>query len=204
MIKIFFNNSVLILSENKIKNFSNAKILKYSEENTKIIIKNILDYKDGSEFVYYGEKIDFLFRRIKDNFTYTIASGGIVRNSFEEYLFIYKRNIWDLPKGKVDEGETVEIAAIREVSEECGLEFERLEIISFLESIYHIYMEKNKYYLKCTYWFNIEYTGYKHPKPQKEEGITDIRWINPKKLNEVLNNSYKSIIELFNYFSLSL
>jgi len=36
-------------------------------------------------------------------------------------LFIYRFNKWDLPKGKLDNGESVSECAIREVEEECGI-----------------------------------------------------------------------------------
>ncbi len=41
---------------------------------------------------------------------------------------------WQLPKGLIDEGETPEIAALREVREEAGIE---TEILSKIETIHY-------------------------------------------------------------------
>ena len=46
------------------------------------------------------------------------------------YLFIGSDK-WDLPKGKLDKGETIEAAAIREVEEETGVK--GLKIENFLK-----------------------------------------------------------------------
>jgi len=48
-----------------------------------------------------------------------------------------RRDRWDLPKGKVNLGETFEQTAVREVMEECGLQ--ELEIINPMLSTYHSY-----------------------------------------------------------------
>ena len=49
------------------------------------------------------------------------AAGGVVQNSQNKYLLIFRRGKWDLPKGKIDKGETIKNAATREVMEETGL-----------------------------------------------------------------------------------
>ena len=39
----------------------------------------------------------------------------------DAYLFILRNVVWDIPKGKLEKGETPELAAVREIEEECGL-----------------------------------------------------------------------------------
>ncbi|GAG94413.1 unnamed protein product, partial [marine sediment metagenome] len=99
---------------------------------------------------------------------------GIVCNSGNELLFIYRFDRWDLPKGKIEPGESREMAAIREVKEECG--FRQIELGEALSITYHIYEEDNKEVLKITHWFNM-YSDDRDLKPQVEEGITAINGI---------------------------
>src|SRR5258708_7603501 len=49
------------------------------------------------------------------------ACGGLVHNENAELLFMLRRGKWDLPKGHLDKGETMEQCALREVEEETGL-----------------------------------------------------------------------------------
>ena len=50
-----------------------------------------------------------------------IADGGLVFNEKKQLLMIFRREKWDLPKGKLDKGEKIEDCALREVEEETGL-----------------------------------------------------------------------------------
>lgn len=105
------------------------------------------------------------------------AAGGKVLNEDQEVLFIYRREKWDLAKGKVDKGETLEEAALREVKEECGPV--QLQLQQFLIATYHIYEHKNKWVLKTTFWYQMSATRYQALIPQMEEDITEMKWISP-------------------------
>ena len=53
------------------------------------------------------------------------GAGGVVFNASGEVLLIRypgRRGSWDFPKGHIDPGETNEIAAVREVLEEGGVD----------------------------------------------------------------------------------
>ncbi len=63
----------------------------------------------------------YIFSKIKKHFTVIQAGGGLVLNEKNELLMIFRRGKWDLPKGKIDAGETIDMTALREVSEETGL-----------------------------------------------------------------------------------
>ena len=82
------------------------------------------------------------FREFSNGYTLVEAAGGLVKNNSGEYLFIYRRGKWDLPKGKKDGNETPKETALREVREECGLA--DLQIIQNLPETYHSYPEKGK------------------------------------------------------------
>ena len=55
------------------------------------------------------------------------AGGGLVINKEGKLLFIFRKGIWDLPKGKMDFGETLEETAVRETSEETGIPKKKLK-----------------------------------------------------------------------------
>jgi len=124
---------------------------------------------------------------------YLEAAGGVVFNRQKKVLFIYRSGIWDLPKGKVDEGERVKDCAIREVEEETGVK--ELRITDDLKSSYHIYWHNKKWYLKRTYWFFMETSSDESLKPQLEEEITEARWMNSRECREALKNTFRSLRE---------
>ena len=122
------------------------------------------------------------------------AAGGMVLNTQGDVLMIYRRGFWDLPKGKIDPGESTEICAIREVREETGIN--RLEIIEKLQVTYHTYTLGNKTILKPSHWFRMIHTDNEKTIPETEEDITEIRWMNQKEVTLILDQSYESISEL--------
>lgn len=128
-------------------------------------------------------------------FTQIPAAGGVVIRN-EKLLFIFRNEKWDLPKGKIDKGETVKEAAIREVEEECGITGHR--ITKELPSTFHIFKSPYKktlgqWILKQTFWFEMEYSGTENGIPETKENITEIRWFGKHELNEVLANIYENL-----------
>ena len=126
------------------------------------------------------------------------AAGGLVQNPQGEFLFIYRRGKWDLPKGKVDKGEAIEAAALREVREECGIE--NLRIVRLLKKTYHTYMLKNRIISKETYWYLMKTNWEKKPIPQTEEDITQAIWVDKNKMEELLEHTYENIREVVREF----
>ena len=120
-----------------------------------------------------------------------IAAGGKITNSKSETLFIYRNDKWDLPKGKAEKNEQLPQTALREVKEETGVE--DLKITKPLEITYHIFKRNDKYFIKKTYWFEMFSTFTGDLKPQKNEGITKVKWVSPKKLIKVRKNIYANI-----------
>jgi 8-oxo-dGTP pyrophosphatase MutT (NUDIX family) len=122
------------------------------------------------------------------------AAGGLVTNDRQELLMIFRRGKWDLPKGKLDEGETIEACAVREVEEETGLQ--SLELGEKIGITYHTYQENNTTILKETHWFAMHAGGNQQLVPQAEEDITRIDWVNTADLPEKLEHTYDNIIEI--------
>ena len=141
---------------------------------------------------------DRFFRLFRSAFIEIKAAGGMVTEA-DRLLFIFRRGKWDLPKGKMDDGEIPEETALREVGEETGLEGHR--IVQSLPSTYHIYPSprsetKNQWIFKETFWFEMSCSDRKNLTPQQEEGITEVRWVERKKLDGVLANTYENLKQI--------
>lgn len=137
---------------------------------------------------------DELWKEFQSYFTLIEAAGGVVKNNENKVLFIFRLGKWDLPKGKVDEGETHEQAALREVEEECGIG--KLSITEKITTTYHTYTLKDKKILKASHWFGMTTSDNSPLKIQKEENITDARWVSPSEIAEILKDAYPSITEV--------
>lgn len=105
------------------------------------------------------------------------AAGGYVMRQGEagaEVLLIFRRGVWDLPKGKVDPGESLEAAALREVREEVGIAALRMR--RPLGTTVHGYAEGEVYRVKTTYWFLME-TPERYFMPEAGEDIEEVAWV---------------------------
>ncbi len=132
-----------------------------------------------------------LFKLVKDQLTIIKAAGGLVVNDKSEYLFIFRNKKWDLPKGKVEKGEKVKVAAVREVEEECGVIIAKRN--SRICKTYHIYEMGGEVILKRTSWYHMSVKGSPKLVPQKEEGITRAVWLKPTEIAVKAKNTYPLI-----------
>ena len=197
MYKIYNNDKPIIFSNN-----TDAHHI-IANENTKCYESDDLKFSEEflNEHLAYNSTIiktqnpEKSFGNFTKNLILIEAAGGIVyHQNSNDILFIFRRNKWDLPKGKIDEGESIEQAAIREVAEECGIHSHK--IVRKFKDTYHIYFFKNQWILKRTYWFIMQCETSERLVPQAEEDITEIKWINKNDLNEVLENTYQMIAEI--------
>ena len=120
------------------------------------------------------------------DYTLIEAAGGLVYNSDNQLLMIFRNDKWDLPKGKLEVDENIE---------ECGVE--ELSIVKKLKSTYHTYKLNGKAILKRTYWFGMSSDYKAELIPQLEEGITKVEWVSLSEVPSKLENSYGNIKELF-------
>lgn len=125
-----------------------------------------------------------------------IAAGGVVVNTHHQVLLIYRRKVWDLPKGKLDDGESIEHCALREVQEETGVH--PLTITQFIGKTHHQYFDKwvGEEVIKETHWYFMQTHFSLQLIPQKEEDIEDIKWVDVKELSLYLQNSFDSIRQI--------
>ena len=128
------------------------------------------------------------------------AAGGMVFNPRGELLMMLRRGQWDMPKGKLDEGETIEECALREVEEETGIS--NLRISGKLQTTYHTYSIHGNIVLKPSHWYKMESTGSEELVPQVEEDITELLWVDKLKATELAKKAYPSIREMIEKYYL--
>lgn len=124
------------------------------------------------------------------------AAGGVVENDLGEVLVMTRKGWPDLPKGHIDEGESAEQTAVREVCEETGLG--EVEIVAPLCTTRHFHNAYGRWEIKQTEWFLMQAAG-EHPEvwPEEEEGITAVEWLGGRRLWRAVDNSYSTIKTLF-------
>lgn len=203
MYKVFFNDKAIFLTDEFKNNFLKRDGLFYKyrdKEELKDLVSffNLLNYIKSLYIIHYD--IEFLRNEFKSLFKQIEAAGGLIRNKENKYLFIFRRGKWDLPKGKVDDDESPEIAALREVKEECGLQ--SITITRQLISTYHTYIINDSHILKKTYWYEMILDKEEIPTPQVEEDITDIKWFSQNEISKVVENTYPSIIDVLIFYGL--
>jgi 8-oxo-dGTP pyrophosphatase MutT (NUDIX family) len=138
-----------------------------------------------------GENFNKLKAGFFKHFHLIKAAGGVVKNENDEILMMFRRGKWDLPKGKLDEGETLEQCAKREVEEETGLQ--KLNIIKPIAITYHTYVQFGKHNLKETHWYAIQAKGNEKIIPQTEEDITEVIWVKKEDFGKYLSNTFPTI-----------
>ena len=166
----------------------------YIDEVSNAAIKSLMHEIIKPEFhagILMHKDLEKLKKAFFKHFTLVKAAGGLVDNADEETLMIFRRGKWDLPKGKLDTGETLEQCALREVQEETGLK--EIELGNKLTTTYHTYVEFGKHILKESHWYRMHSAGNGKLIPQTEEDITDIKWVKKTEMKKLLKNSFQTI-----------
>ena len=189
MYTIFINESVIYLSENPREDTA-TKNFDYGSSSLKSSIAEVAQGVITSVCIYSAD-LPKLWSDFQQEFKVVEAAGGLVFNEKKETLWILRNGIWDLPKGKLEKNEDLEKAAIREVAEECGVT--NLKLVCPMKKTYHVYFHKGKSVLKITNWYEMFTNSDQNLKPQLEEGITQVEWMDNVKIKEALNNTYDNI-----------
>ena len=106
------------------------------------------------------------------------AAGGVVVDARGAWLMIHRNGRWDLPKGHVEPGESLEACAEREIAEETGV---AARVVRPLCETLHAYWfpKTARWELKRTHWFELRMTATSALRPQTEEGIEQVVWCTP-------------------------
>jgi 8-oxo-dGTP pyrophosphatase MutT (NUDIX family) len=192
--RIYINEKVILITQSVPK-----KVERYQKIDAQSFdLKRFYNEYNGQP----GPKFFFLLcndageylKKVMRSITLIDAAGGMVMSPKGEYLFIFRNGKWDLPKGKLEKGESKRQGAVREVEEECGIMVS--SIGARICKTYHTYTYKGEVVLKRTYWYQMGYKGSGKLKPQKEEGITEVRWFKKGQIDTIVNNTFPSIMDV--------
>lgn len=202
MYKVFYNQRTVLFTENVDNELKKSFDIYYfkNKESLKKKIDEFLNESDSDSLYVIYHDVDFAFKEFCKLYILIEAAGGLVKNLNDKFLFIYRRDKWDLPKGKIDDNEDSKTGAIREVEEECGISNPKIQ--KELVITYHTYQLEKKDILKKTYWFEMLYEGAELLKPQHEEEITEAVWLNEDDFEKVYVNTFPSIIDVIEKYKL--
>jgi 8-oxo-(d)GTP phosphatase len=130
---------------------------------------------------------------LRSKFKIVKAAGGLIRKK-DKFLMIYRMKKWDLPKGKKERRERYKETAVREVAEECNIS---VKVGKKLCTTWHTYTMNKNSMLKKTRWYIMDVVDDSKMKPDLNEDIEELRWMNPKEVYHALQHSYKSINFVF-------
>lgn len=195
MYRIYINQAVLIIADSSAQGpEEGCQKLQLEELNFRQFVHDLLRENRPAKYIIEDGQADLVLKKLAVSVQTIQAAGGLVKNEKGEHLFIFRRGKWDLPKGKVDDGENVEQAAKREVEEECGIKVSQAGPL--LGITYHMYELHGDLILKPTTWYSMKVVGQHVLVPQIEEDITEVRWLPTSGLELVLQNTYPLVREV--------
>ncbi|HQQ94588.1 MAG TPA: NUDIX domain-containing protein [Bacteroidia bacterium] len=194
--KIYFNQACLhfIGDEAQVSHNQSVNFYEGTYDKGGVLSKALKDFVDHDrniQILIRDLSFDKVLEELKKDFVYIEAAGGFIEQD-GKFLFIHRHKRWDLPKGKLNKGESNADAAIRECEEECGIS--ELSILAPLSPTFHLYPYKGKMALKQTYWYhmNCKYRG--KLVPQTEEDIDKVEWFSLKDIHStILPDTYFTI-----------
>ena len=203
-IKIYFGDKPVYLCD-EIDPFLNELVhhpdVVFIDELSTHAINSLLHEIKKEDFhagIIWNKDLGKLKKSFFKHFTIVEAAGGIVQNTEKDILFIFRRGKWDLPKGKLEKKESVEVCAQREIEEETGIS--RLKLKKKIGDTYHTYDEFGKHYLKVTHWFYFIASGKQDFNPQEEEDITEVKWWPTAEIKKPVSNTYTNIKDILSNF----
>jgi ADP-ribose pyrophosphatase YjhB (NUDIX family) len=202
-IKVYFDDKPLYLCDkidDLIEPFIHHDDAIFIDELNSHTIKTIIHEMQQPQVhagVFFHTDLKALKQAFFKKFTLVTAAGGLVQNEKKEYLLIFRKGKWDLPKGKLDTGEQLEDCAVREVEEETGLK--EVKLVKPLCITYHTYHEGARYILKDSHWYSMKVKGPQQLLPQTEEDIHEVKWVKKTELAGYMKDAYPSVADLLRW-----
>jgi 8-oxo-dGTP pyrophosphatase MutT (NUDIX family) len=190
MYKVFFNQKPIFLTTELVPQTDRTPVLFIKFSSPENIIKALKSKKTDCLYLYHQME-DKLWMHFLRHFPIVEAAGGLVRHQDGRFLFIFRNDKWDLPKGRIEKNEPIRIAAVREVEEETGVD--GLEIVKPLIETFHVFNRNGKYKLKKTFWFEMKTASTVTLTPQLNEGIEQAVWVLEKEIPQKFENAYENI-----------
>ncbi len=150
------------------------------------------------DFLFLFDDLEKNWQAILKKFQLVHSAGGIVEAE-GKYLFIKRKNKWDLPKGKIEEGESSSEAAEREIFEETGV---KAKCLFHIIDTWHCYNDFGPMTLKCTHWFAMSAGHIQDTRPQKEEGIHSALWLGKQEVEQILPYGFHTVRQTFEAYEL--
>ncbi|HKY04135.1 MAG TPA: NUDIX domain-containing protein [Blastocatellia bacterium] len=132
-----------------------------------------------------------------------VSAGGVAyRRQGEKaevaLISVGPQSRWQLPKGIVDEGETPESAAVREVREEAGIE---TSVVAFIDKVEYWYFSTLRgarvRYHKFVHFYLLEFLSGDVSRHDRE--VNEARWVEVSEAVEMLAfKGEKKMVELAN------
>lgn len=185
------NESALILTHFNENCSDWGQIIDSQSFDLEKLFQQVVENNFKENYILQTKDPKAFFKEIKTSVKVIKAAGGLVKNPDSKYLFIKRLGKWDLPKGKVEDGEEMHEAAVREVEEECGIKVDSLG--TKIVSTYHVYTLRNELILKKTNWYKMAVNSVPNLTPQLEEDISEAKWVSTKDMEPIRENTYPLI-----------
>jgi len=191
MYKVFFKDRIISLcNDTNLLNSNEYTFVFTNIDELKQVISDFIH--DTKNYTIVHNDLDELWYNFNKCMEVREAAGGMVIKD-NTFLAIKRWGFWDLPKGHVEKGETVEIAAIREVEEETGITNPTVK--EKLPNTYHLYLFENNLILKISHWFKMSYSKNENLVPQIEEDITEAIWMPIRNKEIFIRNTYPTLYD---------
>ncbi|HEU4903276.1 MAG TPA: NUDIX domain-containing protein [Flavisolibacter sp.] len=200
MVKIYIQNKPLLLVDKidrETEDYLHRPDTIFIDELNPSAVKTMLHELEQSKFytgVFLHANVEDLLKAFKDQLNVIEAAGGLVHTRENDVLLIHRLGHWDLPKGKLDEGESLEACALREIEEETGAK--GLSIQQPLHTTYHTYHQKGKNNLKVSHWFLVNAREKSPLTPQTEEDVAQCLWVPIAEVPGYIDSAFASIADV--------
>ncbi len=194
----YLHKTILLTNDSPVIIYDSATYIHTELPSTLLIFTQLINEPNYNHFVFNIHSPAIALAHIQHILLPITAAGGVVSNGCNEILLMLRLGKWDLPKGKLDDGESIENCAIREIQEETGLQ--HACITNKLTKTYHIYYAYEQWVIKTIHWYCVQAKPPYTIMPQLSEGIELLQWVNINDIAQYYNQTYGNIISVLDIY----